>query len=527
MHSFYPIFRISLQGMVHSMGFRRSKRSKADRSGWLNLLMILGLNLLMAVLYGLPIQAFFNEQGFPLLGPALMGLMGASFCVLLTLTGARDVVFNTKDMDLVLSLPVAGTTIMVARVGALYLENLAIQLTWSLTAAVGWAVQGVSMPWFFVPLLLPATALAALLPTMAALVVSYLLAWASGKLARPALVEGLLYLLGTMLFVGVSLLGSGTSEQALGDLTDMWLIQPYEWLTQSALGDARAWLLLAVLCLMPAGVLCLVLGRCYRTILASLSVRVSKGGYQLTAQKNGGVLWGFLKKEASRYVNTPIYLFNTGVGLLLYLAAGVASVFQGQQMLQSLAESGLPTNQLLPIGAGFAGFVLSMTAISASSISLEGNTLWILKTLPISTKQLLHSKVLFHWLVCAPFMLLGSVLLGIGFGADAVQVLLLTVLCLVYSWVSAQLGLLVNLRWPKLDAVNPTVVVKQSAAVALSMLGDILELLLAAAVWFIGAMMSSQLLGGCLALGLLLLMGLVHQVILNQWGIKTMDSLEV
>ena len=168
-----------------------------------------------------------------------------------------------------------------------------------------------------------------------------------------------------------------------------------------------------------------------------------------------------------------------------------------------------------------------MTAISASSISLEGNTLWILKTLPISTKQLLHSKVLFHWLVCAPFMLLGSVLLGIGFGADAVQVLLLTVLCLVYSWVSAQLGLLVNLRWPKLDAVNPTVVVKQSAAVALSMLGDILELLLAAAVWFIGAMMSSQLLGGCLALGLLLLMGLVHQVILNQWGIKTMDSLEV
>ena len=33
--------------------------------------------------------------------------------------------------------------------------------------------------------------------------------------------------------------------------------------------------------------------------------------------------------------------------------------------------------------------------------------------------------------------------------------------------------------------------------------------------------------GTSLALGLLLLMGLVHQVILNQWGIKTMDSLEV
>ena len=48
----------------------------------------------------------------------------------------------------------------------------------------------------------------------------------------------------------------------------------------------------------------------------------------------------------------------------------------------------------------------------------------------------------------------------------------LLALGLLFSGVMAQGGLLANLRFPKLDAPNDTVVVKQSAAVLITMFGS-------------------------------------------------------
>ena len=105
-----------------------------------------------------------------------------------------------------------------------------------------------------------------------------------------------------------------------------------------------------------------------------------------------------------------------------------------------------------------------MTSITNSTISLEGKNLNILKSLPIRYKTLLITKVLAYLVITTPILVIGNIILFIKFRFSILEFILLLILSLLIPLVSHFLGLIINLKYPKLDATNPSEVVKQSSS---------------------------------------------------------------
>lgn len=198
--------------------------------------------------------------------------------------------------------------------------------------------------------------------------------------------------------------------------------------------------------------------------------------------RSRSVFHSLIRKEWSTFFNIPVFIINAGFGLVLFLVAVFSIVFRfdsalsvlmdpnGMQMSKDFIMNRIPVFIFLLIAA-----TAYMTSITNSVISLEGRRISILKSLPVSTKTILMSKIYSSLLLTTPVLFIGDMVLFIRFHISVVESVLLLVLSILIPLVSHFVGILVNLRFPKLDAENTTEVVKQSMSSFLSvMIGMVL-----------------------------------------------------
>ena len=119
------------------------------------------------------------------------------------------------------------------------------------------------------------------------------------------------------------------------------------------------------------------------------------------------------------------------------------------------------------MAAMMMGFCLSMCTIAAPSVSLEGKYLWILREAPVDESTLIWIKVGFQLLLTLPCTVIAGVCIAVAVGMPVWQGVVLLLVTALFDVGHASFGLLMGLCFPKLDAVNETVVVKQSLAVFL------------------------------------------------------------
>lgn len=101
-------------------------------------------------------------------------------------------------------------------------------------------------------------------------------------------------------------------------------------------------------------------------------------------------------------------MFNTSFGLILAVIVPIILGIKGQDVFDDfLAGYGVSSDlSLSVIFYFFILFVGAMTSISSSSISLEGKTINITKSLPISEKMILQSKILTCFAIELPLLCL-------------------------------------------------------------------------------------------------------------------------
>ncbi len=131
----------------------------------------------------------------------------------------------------------------------------------------------------------------------------------------------------------------------------------------------------------------------------------------------------------------------------------------------------MATLGLLPGGmlAGMAVLALSfmgaMDYISAASISLEGKSLWIPKTIPVPVRTILMSKVLLNVVIALPATVIASVCVAIALPFTALERLLVVLIPALVAVFISLYGVVINLRFPKFDYINEVNVVKNSMSV--------------------------------------------------------------
>ena len=213
----------------------------------------------------------------------------------------------------------------------------------------------------------------------------------------------------------------------------------------------------------------------------SVSISHNNGKYKI---KQNSVIKSIIKKELNRIINTPVFVANATFGLVLFLIGSILLVVKFDSIAASLInEESLITVSTIKSYIPIVIFILIVassftSSMTCSMISLEGRSFNILKSLPVKPFKIILAKVLTTVLISFSFLLVGDIILFIRFNLNIFEMLLLIMCSIVYPLISSLVGIIANLKYPKMDADNDTEVVKQSMSSMISVfLGMILTAL--------------------------------------------------
>ena len=171
-------------------------------------------------------------------------------------------------------------------------------------------------------------------------------------------------------------------------------------------------------------------------------------------------------------------------------------------------------------------FLCSMTVVSSASISLEGKNLWILKSLPIKSKDVIKGKLLAHIVLVVPISVVCGLVLSFCFNANLLFSIMCALNCGLAGLFVGVLGLIFNLLAPKFDWVNEVTSCKQAMVVMLTMfISMFYSIALVAAS---GAMLFIFSSIACMIAQFLLLAipTTVLYLVLINWGAKRFEVIE-
>ncbi len=190
-----------------------------------------------------------------------------------------------------------------------------------------------------------------------------------------------------------------------------------------------------------------------------------------------------IKKELNTFFKIPVFIINSGFALVLFLIGVFIIVFKFDTIIPFLTSKGSGlglSKDIVMNNISIIIFILIcitsyMTSITNSVISLEGKNIKILKSFPIKEKTILMSKIYSCLVITTPVLLIGNIILFIKFRINVIDMILLLIQSILIPLVSHFIGLIVNLKYPKLNWENPAEVVKQSASSFISvMIGMVL-----------------------------------------------------
>ena len=218
----------------------------------------------------------------------------------------------------------------------------------------------------------------------------------------------------------------------------------------------------------------------YKEVTTVQNKKIKKG--ELKFVQNNPVR-SLIKKEITTFFKTPVFIINAGFALVFFFIIAVAICFKFDSLYESLfASTGevTITKEAILSHMSLAIFMLVafasfMTSITNSVISLEGKNISILKSLPLEPKRILMSKVHAALVITTPPMLIGTLIMLINFKINIIESILILLLTILMPLVSHFIGIIINLKFPKLNYDNSAEVVKQSVSSFLAvMIGMIL-----------------------------------------------------
>ena len=225
--------------------------------------------------------------------------------------------------------------------------------------------------------------------------------------------------------------------------------------------------------LLPFLLVSLVLSATYLRVL-SANRGFARVVYREKAAKSGSAAGALYRRELSRLLSSAPYLVNGTLGVFAMIAGAVFLAVKGSALtalLGQLAAYGF-SGPLITAGLVAAlCFLSTMTTLTAPSISLEGKSLWIAQSLPVSAWAVLRAKLALHLSLAVPAVLLPEAVLLLLLRPGLPEALLILLVPPLFNLLVALIGLCANLLLPNLNWVTETAAVKNSAAVLIAIFG--------------------------------------------------------
>lgn len=383
---------------------------------------------------------------------------------------SQGILFEAKDNDMLFSLPIKKSAILFIRIFKLLLFEYIYNLMFILPVfAIYIIFEKPEIGFYLLSILM--TILVPIIPTVISCFLGYIIKMISSKSKSKKVVQ---VFLSSIVFIGIFFLSMNsnsliehmaTKASSINDLLiKIWYpIGAYISLINEF--DILIFIKFLLINIVPFVIFILIGQKYYFKIISN-----SKNSSVKSKKKNDEKIikvrkpiFSFTSKEIKRYFSSPVYMFNTSLGLILMLVITIILCFKGKEMIVSVFSVYGLTNAISieMLYYGLIIFTLCFTSITSSSISLEGKTINITKSLPIDYKTIFKSKILYCYVLELPFALISELIFITKFKVSGTFIIQTLLLIFIIILLSAVIGLIVNLKYPKLNASNDTEVVKQ------------------------------------------------------------------
>lgn len=458
----------------------RVKRKRAPLlkalTGLLALFVIGNFLMLLGSLFGAICQPL-HMAGLDWLYFSLAGMIAFAFILIGGVPMAQSQLFEAKDNELLLSMPIPPRLILISRMALLLAADYIVEGCVVVPAGAVYCMNApvsVSGVLYFVAafLFLP------LLAMSFSCLFGWLLALISSRVRNKSLVV-------TTLSVGLLLLYFYAFSQmngyishliahgvAIADAIRRALFPAYH-LGNAVAGKDPVSLLLFILCTVAPFIAAVWIVSANFIRIVTTRPGSVKTAYREMPLKVSGAMTALVRKEIRHFFSSPMYILNTALGVIFTFIFPIAMLVK-RDLLAVLFEGNIPAIAEMrgPIVLLMLSGISATNIISAPSISLEGKNLWIAQSIPIAGSDVLLSKAYAHMILCLPSVAFAAAVLNAILDLSMGMRILLFATPALLTVFAALFGVAVNLRFPKFDWINETTAIKRGLSTMVAMFGS-------------------------------------------------------
>lgn len=419
-----------------------------------------------------------HETGNDWLYFSLLSLIALMLSVVGSAFMTYSALYKAKDNEFLFSMPIPQRMILLARMCGCYLIAFVFTAIVIIPTFIIWCVNGM----FSVLSLIFCVAALFILPLLS-LSISCLLGWIIALIAPHVRHKSLVTTAVSMLFLAVYFLFYMNAQEILQSLLvhsekmegiiRSWIF-PIYMLGRGLTGEVVPFVIFALFAIV---VFCVVWGVMSHGFvkLATASGKSKKIVYHEKKSKAVSFRSALIRREFMHYKSSPAYILNTTMGSMFMVMLSVFAIVQAGNIngiLNDLAESYPDIKNMFPVIIGaIIGMLVSYNLMTVPSVSLEGRSIWLIRSLPLKTQSILESKLVFHLIMTLPFSVISTIIMCAVIKADILTSAFVMLFIIVYNVTSAAAGLILSVKRPNLSYTDEATAIKQNWSVTIIMLG--------------------------------------------------------
>ena len=403
--------------------------------------------------------------------PAYLIMISSLIVLMFGLFKAGSVIFEKKGYDILCSLPVSSKTIVIARFIRMYVENIIFTLVIMMPGIIVYGILMKPVASFYLVGIV-VTFLVPFIPMTIAIIIGALITAISSRTKYKSIIGAIIPIIivvGSLAFTGrlSALEGQLTPEmlaEFAGVLTGLIakIYPPAVWFGNMMLGTFSIEAIVFILASFAVlGTAVYVIGENLQSICQALYGTVAKHDFTMGTQAQSHVMVTLVKREFKRYFASTVYFSNTIMGPILAVVMAVSLFFIDIESSVAMLPIEVDVRGIMPLVIGTIFCIMNTTS---TSVSMEGKEWWLIKSLPLTSKQILDAKLLMNLILFGPFYVVAIVVSAVALKYTGLELIWMIVSPAVLILFSCVWGLFINLKVPVFNWENETSVVKQSVS---------------------------------------------------------------
>lgn len=403
----------------------------------------------------------------------LMGLIGVFLGVFGSVFSTYSSLYCAKDNDLLLSLPIPVSKILLVRLFGVYTMGLMYELIVMVPTVIVRFIKAPISP--------VGTVCAVLIPfvlSIFVLVLSAVLGWVvaliSGKLKNKNIITVFISLAFITAYYYVYAKAYSMLQMLLQNVDTVsekikLILYPLYQMGLAAEGSLLSMLIFVAIIGALFLIVYFVLSHSFIG-LATVNKGNSKTQYKNKKQKVKSVGGALFQKEVRRFLGSANYMLNCGLGILFMPIVAVL-LFWKADVVREVLNIPLLQKYISLLAVASVCMIATMNDITAPSVSLEGKNIWIVQSFPILSRQVLAAKLKLHLILTVVPAIPLIIAVELLIKPDLAFAVLIPIAVLSFIVLMASLGLFINLKMPNLNWTNEIVPIKQSLSVMIALFG--------------------------------------------------------